>query len=479
MPAFGACLLGSLNLAAFVEYNTFDWSGFKSAVRIAVRALNDVLDEGMYKHPLGEQQEMAKNWRQIGLGIMGLADMLIELEMRYGDPDSIAFCDSVASMLAREAISASINLAEDYDYYPCYRNLVEKSNFFLAHADSNIKDRASQYGMRNSQLLTIAPTGTISTMIGVSGGIEPIFANSYNRTTKTLHGEEKTYKVYTPIVQKYMELHGIKDEEKLPKWFATSADISVEGRIAMQSVWQSHIDASISSTVNLPKSATVEDVEEIYYRAWKSGLKGITVYRAGCAREGILVTDGVKKETTAKESTAQNTEKVYDTYMPVSRKTIGVTSGKTYCKKCACGTLYITVNRDSNGHVVETFVHTSKGGICQANLNGLNRMISVGLRSGVKVDEIADQLKGITCPACIKTMGKGTKLDGISCSDILGKTLLEFYNDVQEECVCKKTDEKPTEEIETAANSCPDCGADLIHEGGCVICLKCGWSKCS
>ena len=462
LPAGGSCLLGALNLAAFVKDGKFDYDDFNCAVVIAVIALNDILDEGLEKHPLAEQRESVRDWRQIGLGIMGLADMLIKLGVRYGSQTAVDICNKIGSALANTAILASSILADGIGAYPKYDDRVKETDFFKVHKQPYFRiDK-----LRNSQLLTIAPTGSISTMLGVSGGIEPIFANKYTRMTKSLHGHDEAYEVYTPIVDEYMKTHDITDEKDLPDYFITSADIPIDERIAMQAAWQNHIDASISSTINLPNEATVEDIEKLYIMAWEMGLKGVTVYRAGCAREGILT---VKKDDPIKE---ESRPILYNSITPVSRKTIGTTHGNTYCKKCACGTLYITLNKDSAGNIVESFVQTSKGGICQANIGAVNRLISLNLRSGVKVDEIIDQLSGITCKACTSLIARGEKLDGISCSDIMSKTLAEFYKQGTDENYC----------VLNAVNDiskCPECGAPVRHEGGCIQCLSCGWSKCN
>ena len=462
LPAGGSCLLGALNLAAFVKDGKFDYDDFNCAVDIAVRALNDILDEGLEKHPLTEQRESVRDWRQIGLGIMGLADMLIKLGVRYGSQTAVDICNKIGSALAKTAIMASSILADGIGAYPKYDDRVKETDFFKAHKQPYFRiDK-----IRNSQLLTIAPTGSISTMLGVSGGIEPIFANKYTRMTKSLHGHDEAYEVYTPIVDEYMKTHDITDEKDLPDYFITSSDIPIDERIAMQAAWQNHIDASISSTINLPNEATVEDIEKLYIMAWEMGLKGVTVYRAGCAREGILT---VKKDDTVKE---ESRPILYNSITPVSRKTIGTTHGNTYCKKCACGTLYITLNKDSAGNIVESFVQTSKGGICQANIGAVNRLISLNLRSGVKVDEIIDQLSGITCKACTSLIARGEKLDGISCSDIMSKTLAEFYK--------QGTDENyRVLNVVNDISKCPECGAPVRHEGGCIQCLSCGWSKCN
>ena len=466
LPAGGSCLLGSMNLAAFVKDGMFDFEDFCESVKIAVQALNDILEEGLPLHPLEEQRKSVSEWRQIGLGIMGLADMLVKLQIPYDSDIARDLCGNIVHAMANQALFMSSKIAEEKGSYTKYDNRVMETPYFRAHADTLTYDTVLRYGLRNSQLLTIAPTGTLSTMLGISGGIEPIFANSYTRKTESLHGHDEYYKVYTPIVQEYMDTHGLKDESELPKWFVTSSDISPRDRIAMQAVWQNSIDASISSTINLPETATVEDVKDIYMTAWEMGLKGVTVFRNGCKRTGILTTDSKKDTTCTDESEVPK----YNYITPVSRKSIGTTHGNTYCKKCACGTLYITLNRDDEGNVVESFIHTSKGGICQANTSAVNRLVSLCMRSGVKADEIIDQLKGITCGACTKAMSNGIKLDGISCPDILARTLIEF---------CKPTDEKKLDEKPTNRECCPECGEPIIHDGGCVQCTNCGWSKCS
>ena len=467
LPAGGSCLLGSMNLAAFVKNGKFDFDDFCESVNVAVQALNDILEEGLPLHPLGEQRKSVSEWRQIGLGIMGLADMLVKLEIPYDSDIARDLCGNIAHAMADQALFMSSQIATwKKAPYEKYDLRVMSTPYFKANADALTYKYVNSYGLRNSQLLTIAPTGTLSTMLGISGGIEPIFANSYTRKTESLHGHDEYYKVYTPIVQEYMDTHGLKDETELPNWFVTSSDISPRDRIAMQAVWQNSIDASISSTINLPETATVEDIKDIYMTAWEMGLKGVTVFRNGCKRTGILTTDSKESVTSKDESEAPK----YNYITPVSRKSIGTTHGNTYCKKCACGTLYITLNRDDDGNVVESFIHTSKGGICQANTSAVNRLVSLCMRSGVKTDEIIDQLKGITCGACTKAMSNGIKLDGISCPDILARTLIEF---------CKPTEEKKLVEKPTNQECCPECGEPIIHDGGCVQCTNCGWSKCS
>lgn len=482
LPAGGSCLLGAINLSEFVKHPftedaVFDYEAFTDAVTIAVRAMNEVLDEGKDLHPLEIQRQSVEDWRQIGLGIFGLADCLIKMGLIYGEYNANMFCSGLSFTMFRTALKASDDLGGEIGSYHKYNAnainsspIVQSTGLVTTH-------------LANSNLLTIAPTGTLSTMFNVSGGIEPMFATKYTRTTKSLHGHDVTYDVFPKVVKEYMDYYDLTDIDDLGAAFVTARQIPWEHRIDCQAAWQEHIDAAISSTVNLPNEATVEDVMDIYMRAWSKKLKGITVYREGCEREGILKTEDAKtssQNTSQKLSEAQNSVK-YDSVIPKSRKQIGTTHGDTFCKKCACGTLYITLNRDDDGNVVESFVQTSKGGICQANIGAVNRMVSVALRSGTKVSEIVDQLKGINCPACVKLMSKGTALDGISCADILGKTLEEFAN--QEKCV--KTPTETVEKCEKVRKSllnqleCPDCGSPLEHIGGCVTCVSCGYSKCN
>lgn len=464
LPAGGSCLLGALNLAEFVnEEGKFQWESFKVAVRAAVRALNEVLDEGLSKHPLQEQRDSVRDWRQIGLGIMGLADMLIKLGLTYGSMDSILFCETLGTILAQTAIDESSKLAAKEGAYPKYNDDVMQTEFFEAHSTESIQAHVECYGLRNSQLLTVAPTGSISTMLGVSGGIEPIFANSYTRTTKSLHGEDVTYKVYTPIVEQYMKENGITNESDLPEYFVTASDIPIKHRVDMQATWQFHIDASISSTVNLPNNTTVEDVEDIYMLAWKNGLKGITVYRAGCAREGILVV--------SENNNTPNVQK------PVTEPHRGHTSdfktrGLERHLTTGCGTLHVCAYFNQNGELQNTYLSKGSTGGCNNFMIGLSRMISLSARNGIGVHDIVDQLNSCgTCPSyAVRRATKKDVSDGSCCPVAIGKALIDMWNEVN------SVETTPVEVQST--DTCPECGGILRHEMGCVTCTNCGYSKC-
>lgn len=297
LPAGGSCLLGSMNLSEFVvepftDNAIFDIEKFKACVEDCILGLNEVLEEGLSLHPLKQQQQSVSQYRQIGLGVMGIADMLIKLNIRYGSEESINLCDKISKRMLNSAVKKSALLAKERGPYEKYNEeAIFKSPFFINNIDENVKELVKKYGLRNSQILTIPPTGSISTMLGISGGIEPMFNISYTRKTETLHSQDVYYKVYTPIVKEYMNLKDITDENELPNIFVTAMSLKPEERIAMQATWQKYIDASISSTINLPYEATIEDVYKIYMSAWENKLKGITIYRDGCERSGVLLND--------------------------------------------------------------------------------------------------------------------------------------------------------------------------------------------
>ncbi len=336
LPSGGACNLSSINLSEFVvnpfEDNAyFDFDLFNEVVKKGVAFLNEILDEGLRLHPLHEQRESVKQWRQIGLGIFGLADMLIKMKMKYAGPESLKVIDEIGSNMINSALQQSALLAAKDGPYPRYHSEdILKSKFLKANATSKTLKLIMQHGLRNSQLLTAPPTGTISNLLNSSSGIEPIFALSYKRLTKTLHDEDKEYEVFTPIVREYMNKYGIDDISELPDYFITSHDIHYKDRINLQSTLQKYIDASISSTINLPNSATVTDIKDLYMYAWEKQLKGVTLYRDGCARTGILTT-GKKKEE-KKEMTHEDF--IEQGICPECKGQINHTGGCIECPAC-------------------------------------------------------------------------------------------------------------------------------------------------
>lgn len=297
LPKGGSCLLGSINFAAYVKNGVFDFESFDRGVRRMTAYLDDVLEEGLKLLPLEEQIESVAKYRQIGGGIMGLADALILMGLRYGSKESLEISEKIGSIMANAALQESAIRAGQLGTYPAYNwEYVKKSPYLKAIATPETWALIKKYGLRNAEVLSIAPTGSISTMLGVSGGIEPIFQIFYVRESKTLNEAPTFYKVYTPVAKEYMDKFGITDEKMLPDFFVTSATLNYRERVDMQAVWQKYVDAAISSTVNVPYEFTVEEVEDMYTYAWEKGLKGITLFRDGGARVGILTTENDHKE---------------------------------------------------------------------------------------------------------------------------------------------------------------------------------------
>ena len=352
---------------------------------------------------------------------------------------------------------------------------VETSPYLRANVANGTYREVQLYGLNNSQLLTIAPTGSLSSMFGVSGGIEPIFANYYTRKTESLHGHDEYYKVYTPIVEKYMREHNITDDTMLPDFFVTAQDLDYKNRIEMQAVWQKHIDASISSTVNVPNSFTVEETEDLYMTAWKSGLKGVTIFRDGCKRTGILTTAETKTDNVEEEHKLKRGEIIAtdDNIIGLKRKLM-----------TGCGSLHCQAFFDqNNGELREIYLSKGSTGGCNNFMIGLSRMISAAARAGVSLDDIVDQLMSTgACPS----YAKRGKSKGSCCPMAIGYALKDMHKQFNEyfmqgTIIAEVTNSTKEEEVNPEKKSkilCPSCGEELVFEGGCNSCKACGWSKC-
>lgn len=493
LPKHCCCNLGSLNLSEYIlnpytDLAAFDYEGFKKGIQIALHTMDKLIDENKSKHAVSIQSENSLKYRNVGLGVMGYATALMKLGLDYGRTDALSFTDKVFDFMFREAVFADVALGIKYGAFPEYSPSMWDSEIIKNHFTEEEITKLRIYPFRNCSLLSIAPTGSIGTMVGVSGGIEPEFAvEDTFRKTEALGADTYALGKCTGW-REYIQLTG--DVNK-PKWAVGSADIEFPNRIATQAFIQKHIDTGISSTINLPEDITIDNVEELYYLAWKAKLKGITIFRSGCKRMPILTTTAAVT-TIEKPEDLTNVIK-FDTIVPVSRKQMSNTYGTTYCKKCACGTVYITINCNEGGEIVECFAHPAKHGVCKANIEGLGRILSVGLRAGVKVDELIDQLKGIQCGACIKTASMGQNIDGLSCPDIISKTLQDFYDINTAEAKGAASHVKTTQPItqtvtiptktyalaDTNETSCPECGAPVIFTGGCNSCPECGYSRCN
>ena len=469
LPAYGACLLGSINLAEFVvnpftKKASVDINKLDNTIRIAVRALNKVLDEGVPLHPLQEQKECARKWRQIGLGTMGLGDMLIKLGIKYGSDEGIKLINSLFRTIATTSVLASLELAKENGYYPmCDTKALLESSFLQAlDLDEETLKQIATYGLANSQLLTCAPTGSIGTMLQVSTGVEPNFAFSYQRRTVSLNKEETYYTVDADIVSDYKKVTG---NNTLPDYFVSSADIKPLQRIKVQAALQKWIDASISSTINLPNSTTIEEVADIYLQAWKYGLKGVTIWRDGCQRQGIL--------STTKELKRGDIIKANDNCIGLKRSLV-----------TGCGTLHCEAFFDPiTGDLRECYLSKGSTGGCNNFMIGLSRMISLAARGGIEIYNILDQLKSCgTCPSY--AVRKATKNDvskGSSCPVAVGYALKDMYNEIIQKLNCCNQESREIEQVKelTDYEECPKCHhKTLIHQGGCVSCSNCCYSKC-
>ena len=491
LSEYSSCLLGSLNLAEFVKDGDFQFDEFGQAVKIAVEGLNEILDEGIPLLPLEKQKAAARDWRNIGLGIMGLADALIKMKIRYGSKEAVEISEMIASHMAKSAITISLELAMRDGAFPkCEPEKIVETPFFKnlydEEEDFDFINLVKKYGLRNCALLTIAPTGTLSTMLRVSGGIEPIFSYSYIRKTESLNnGEEPVYyKVYTPIVQNYMETHDISDEKDLPEYFVSAHDITPLERIAMQAAWQKYIDASISSTVNLPNSATIDEIYDIYIEAWKAGLKGITVYRDGCARTGILTTAKKENLKTEKEIMEEKPVEAPKEVPPLdTNNTIGLQRHIT----TGCGTLHMCAYFDRDtGKFINTYFPKGSTGGCMSNITAVSRLVTTAARYGAPLAQIIDDLD--SCPTCASyAVRRATKKDvspGSCCPVAMGKALLDMQkeiNDILKDKIVKPTViKKETPRLEPSNEPrCPECNEPIVFEGGCNVCKNCGWSACS
>ena len=500
LPNGGSCLLGSFNLVEYIDESNsfFDFDKFAKDIPIVVKAMNDVLDEGLPLHPLQIQRDTVRDYRQIGIGMMGLADSLIKLGIRYDSDEAIALCDEIGYILAKESIRASALLAKEYGAYPkCNKEAILASAYLRRNTDSEVYKLVQQYGLRNSQLLTIAPTGTLSTMLGISGGVEPIFSFSYTRKTQSLHGEDVCYKVFTPIAKEYMEKHNLTEEEQLPDFFVTSQTIDPFKRVEIQGAWQKHIDASISSTINLPNDASIDLVEDLYIASWYEGLKGLTIFRDGCDRAAILTTEKPKEEPKKLENLLpmmDNGLKFGDTIMP-SDDLIGLK--KTI--KSGCGTLHLNAFFDEDtGDLREVFLSKGSKGGCLAFTNAVSRLLSLLARKGATIEEIVDQLNSVVvCPSYVSARSAGKEVSpGTSCASSIAKALLEmhekfqkYYMDHDED---EEEDEVPPQKVQVDKERiakevkgpefaiCPECGEkSLMFSGGCNSCTNCGWTKCN
>lgn len=496
---YTACCLGSINLYNCVDNKfspkaEFNFKKFRYLVNVGVDALNQVLDYGRDKQPLEANKKAIDDWRNIGLGFFGLADALVALGIKYGSPEAQCLLKEISSSMMLTALDVSSNLAISqgtfgkYDWKKTKKSKII-SSLYGVFGNHLVYEEIRRNGLANGSLISIAPTGTISLLAGgFSGGIEPMFKVSYERTSHSLEGKGETFRVFPTSIKELLEYHKLPltltNEEIKEKFsYIVEADeIPNQERIEMQRSVQENIDNAISSTINLPESATPEDIFNIYVMAWKADLKGTTVFRDGCLRLSIL---NPKKKT---EDLDNNTDK-FGEIVPIKRGMIGSLPSLTYKKQSACSKLYPTITF-KDGKPFEVFASITGG--CSANIATIVRLSSLALRCGVKPEKLIEELQEQKCPACKTLRGQGRKNISLSCGNAIAESLQEaideFSNNFKEKPEdekeinkseqADKTQEETKEVPERVRRKCPECGADIRAEGNCIACTQCTWSKC-
>ena len=483
-----SCNLGSINL-----YNVVDNKFTKDAsvntekldklVRLGVRMLNKTLDYGYSMQPLDLNRACIDDWRSIGLGVFGVADMFIAMGIKYGSEESLKVISDVFDTMNIVALDESAEIAKETKTFGKYSwSKTNKSTIIqaLKLGHKPVYDKIKKYGLANGTLLSIAPTGTISLFMGgLSGGCEPLFKVGYERTTHSSEDEGKHFTVFARSVKDLIEYSKLGsnitiDEVKAKfPFIVESHEIKPIDRIAMQSIMQDYTDNAISSTINLPEGTSADTIFDIYVKAWEQGLKGVTVFVDNCKRGNILGVNTNKKEEEIKSVVT------YDTVSPISRRSTAEVAGKTYRLRTACvDKFYITVNKTDEGDVFEIFANPSGG--CQANITTITRLISMSLRSGVKVDEIINELGSMKCPACQALRRRGEKDVELSCGNALATALRKAYKDDYVAPVVVKGDNTAvTVDNSRGLYECPECHQKTLRlEAKCSTCSNCGYSKC-
>ncbi len=499
---YEACNLGSINLSRMIKGNNskleIDYDRIREVVWKAVHFLDNVIDVNQY--PLPEIDRMTRGTRKIGLGVMGWADLLCKLGIPYSSDEAIVLAEKIMKLIQDESRKASIELAKQKGVFPFFEQSVFKKE---------------GVEVRNATTTTIAPTGTLSIIAGVSSGVEPLFAISYIRNVMDndelvevnplfRQVAEKDGFYSSELMKRIAKKGTVKGFPEIPKTvqnvFVTSHGITPEWHVKMQAAFQRYTDNAVSKTVNLRNGATRADVRDVFELAYKLNCKGVTIYRDGSRDLQVLNIGKVK----GKEE-AEKPEEVKREVSPVApRPRPDITTGFTEKVKIGCGNLYITVNYDEHG-ICEVFTNTGRAGGCPSQSEATSRLVSIALRSGIDAKSIVEQLKGIRCPSTIRQRG----LKVTSCPDAIGR-LIEKVAKLQngrdeevsaelttfdEERIPGPTANKCSSECSSCTMSefcmntekgqdssvgalCSECGMPVEHEGGCVICRNCGYSKC-
>ena len=482
---YEACNLGSINLALLIKDGDVNWDKLKEVVQDSVDFLDAVID--VSKFPLPQIENISKANRKIGLGVMGWADLLFQLKIPYASEEAVTLAAKLMEFIDFYAKKHSSELAVKKSAFPNFPESIYANGSLkretLNQDWESLKEKIKKEGIRNATLTTIAPTGTISMIADTSSGIEPQFSLAYVKNV--MDGEKLIY--VNKYLQKALEEKGIYNKklleeiltrgslaciedipEELQKVFQTAHDISPEWHIRMQAAFQKYTDNAVSKTINFPNSATVEDIQSAYELAYHLGCKGVTVYRDGSRESQVLY---LGTQITTSEKTDQKVA-------PRTRPEI--TKGITQRLETGCGHMYVTINTDAQG-ACEVFIQMGKvGGCASAQLEAIARLVSLALRSQIKIESITRQLKGIRCQSPMWNKGKMIT----SCGDAVGQALeqfVTFYTKGQIQSGEFSAENENPDSPKQFGNGfalCPDCGNTIEHTEGCLKCPTCGWSKC-
>ncbi|OIO61387.1 MAG: ribonucleoside-diphosphate reductase, adenosylcobalamin-dependent [Alphaproteobacteria bacterium CG_4_10_14_0_2_um_filter_63_37] len=493
LPPFGACLLGSVNLTRFVknpfsDEATIDEESLRHVVRVAVRMMDNVIDTSNF--PLDEQKAEAQAKRRVGLGITGLADMLIMLGQTYGEPDAVATADEVMKTITVEAYRASIDLAKEKGAFPALDRKKHVESRFLANLPDEIRKGILRHGIRNSHLTSIAPTGTISLYAdNVSSGLEPVFTFTYNRKILLPDGTHDVQEVSDYAFRLYRHLKGDEAAENLPEFFVDSMTLAPKAHLDMQAVLQKWIDSSISKTVNLPEDISFDDFKNVYLYAYHHDCKGCTTYRPNDVTGSVLSTSDKKKDEKKKEVAIAEKSKVVQ-LQPLLERPEHL-EGSTYKIKTPLSdhALYVTLNDyiDEQGRrrPFEIFIN-SKNMEHFSWIVALTRVISAIFRKGGDVTFLVEELSSVFDPKGGYFQKGGRYMPSLvaDIGDVIHKHLVSI-GVMPDESKAREERMKQVVNGSTAPNNssrfkqCPSCGdMGLYYEENCNKCISCGYSKC-
>jgi ribonucleoside-diphosphate reductase alpha chain len=490
LGAYSVCNLGSMNLDAYivktrtshpspgVKYD-FDWAKFIEDSETAVTFLDNVIDKNFYFLPENEAQQ--KRLRRIGLGVMGLADAMLALGIRYGSPESVEFTDRVFGTLKVAALRRSCVLAQQKGVAPAWDRSMMSRPYFRDISDTPLGFQIRKHGLRNLFILTQAPTGSTSILAGVNSGIEPYFAFEYTRTDRT-----GTHKVVASAVEKY-HVEGTR----MGREWVTAEDVSVEGHIAVQAAVQRHVDSSVSKTINAPNGHTVEDTEKAFTMAYKSGLKGLAYFRDGNGRDQVLTREEPKNAvgaTDTRELDALRAELDYlndaiASLVPdlVEYRRPDYLVGSTQKVQTRAGSAYVTVNRDAeDNRPVEVFFNVGKAGSeVAAMAEAMGRLASLALRKGANLGGVANQLEGVGGSAQFNksiphAISQALTLENTR-NPVVPAGPSTAVVEVEEDAVYQPVQADGSDRLDL----CPECdNFSLSRQEGCAKCALCGFSVC-